>query len=105
LVDFWLKFTIFKLIFYSLQSLQVFPVGEDIVKLIKLFVSILETPLYRLDCALQNLSISFDCRPDHSKKGKFFSLLTAQKLPVEFNELKEDAFEQCFCLIDGPLLI
>ena len=90
--NFWLKFAILKLIFYLFESLQILPVCENIVQAIELLISILHVSLNGLNISGQNLSIPLDNRLNDLEEGKFLSLFATQKLAIELNELKENAF-------------
>ena len=90
--NFWLKFTILKLIFYLFESLQVLPISENIMQAVELLISILHVGLNGLNISGQNLSIPLDNRLDDLKEGKFLSLFTTQKFAIELDELKENAF-------------
>ena len=90
--NFWLKFTILKLIFYLFESLQVLPVSENIVQAIELLISIFHVGLNGLNISGQNLSIPLDHRLYDLKEGKFLSLFTRQKLAIELDELKKKYF-------------
>ena len=53
----------------------------------------------------QYLSIPFDNWSDDPKECKFFSFFFTEKLAIELNKLKEDAFEQCFSVLRTLFLI
>jgi hypothetical protein len=101
----WLKFAVFELLLDLLERLEVFPVCEDIVQTVQLFVSVPEFSLHGLKLPYQDLSVPLDDRPDDPKEGQLFSLLTAQELPIELDELKEDAFEQGLSVLGALLLV